>query len=221
MDYPKLTAEELVEECTTAGTPQAWEEFVRRFQPLVAGVVVRTAQRYRESYTDLVDDLVQETFLRLCTDEWKRLREFHSRHEGAIYGFMKAVARTVTLDYFKAQYTVKRGAAARRGVDFHAAVQTAAQNEVLEDHVLFREIEQRLAQIAQTATEKLVFLLYYRHGFTTKAIATIPGIHLSQKGVESCLYRLARQLQRELVGTCQTITQKESSGDSLSLGDRV
>jgi RNA polymerase sigma-70 factor (ECF subfamily) len=198
MDYPSLTAEELVRECTNGGSPEAWKEFVRRFQPLIAGVVVRAARRYGELGMALVDDLVQETYLRLCTEEWKRLREFRHHREEAVYGFMKAVARTVTLDYFKAQYTGKRGAGMRSGSDFDLILKMTGQRRSVESQILAREIDERLAQIADTARDRQIFLLYYRQGFTTKAIAEIPGIELSQKGVESCLQRLTRQLQREL-----------------------
>jgi RNA polymerase sigma-70 factor (ECF subfamily) len=198
MDYANLTAEELVRECTHVGSPEAWKEFVRRFQPLIAGVVVCTARRYGELCMALVDDLVQETYLRLCTEEWKRLREFQYYREGTVYGFMKAVARSVTLDYFKAQYTGKRGAGIRGGSDFDLVLKMAGQHRSMEDQILAREIDERLAHIADTARDRQIFLLYYRQGFTTKAIAEIPGIELSQKGVESCLQRLTRQLQREL-----------------------
>jgi RNA polymerase sigma-70 factor (ECF subfamily) len=198
MDYPSLTAEELIEECTSAGKLDAWKEFVRRFQPLIAGVVVRTAQRYGKFGPALVDDLVQETYLRLCIAEWKRLREFQSHNQGTVYGFMKAVARTVTLDYFKAQYAGKRGAGVGNSPNLESALRTAALRDSLEDQVLVNEIDDRFAQIAETARDRRIFLLYYRQGFTTKAIAEIPGIGLSQKGVESCLQRLTRQLQREM-----------------------
>jgi RNA polymerase sigma-70 factor (ECF subfamily) len=200
MDYPNLTAEELIEECTHSAKPEAWKEFVRRFQPLIAGVVLRTAKRYGQLSVPLVDDLVQETYLRLCTDEWKLLRKFRSRGDGSIYGFMKTVARTVALDYFKAQYSGKRGAGVLSRGDFQIALQRAAKKQVLENQVLVREIDKRLAQIAATPRDKQIFILYYRHGLTTKAIAELLGTNLSQKGVESCLLRLTRQLQRELAG---------------------
>src|SRR5438309_1998726 len=109
MDCSSLTSQELVTQCIRAGTPDLWKEFVERFQPLIAGVVARTAQRYGPVFAALVDDLVQETYLKLCTDEWRRLREFESRHPDALYGFLKAVARTVALDHFKGQLAAKRG----------------------------------------------------------------------------------------------------------------
>lgn len=200
MNYESLTTAELIEECTNKEKPEAWKEFVRRFQPLIAGVVVRTAQRYGQVSVSVADDLVQETYLKLCTAEWKPLREVQ-RQGGNIYGFMKAVARTVALDYFKAQYAEKRGAGVRSQTDCDVALRTATQTGSVDDQILVREIDKLAVQIAETARDRKIFLLYYKHGLTAKAIAAISEINLSQKGVESCLLRLTRQLQRQLNGT--------------------
>jgi RNA polymerase sigma-70 factor (ECF subfamily) len=58
-------------------------------------------------------------------------------------------------------------------------------------------------RITETERDKLVFLLYYRQGFTAKAIAELPGIQLSEKGVESCLLRLTRHLRQHIVGSAK------------------
>ena len=212
MDYSTSSAEELVEECAHTGRPEAWKEFVRRFHPVIAGVVVTTATRCGGLCAAVVDDLVQETYLRLCTQEWRRLREFQSYREGAIFGFMKVVARTVTLDYLKAQHTSKRGAEARARTDMESALRTAARDLTLEEHILVREVKDRLGQIEASTRDRLIFFLYFQHGLTTKAIAAIPGIELSQKGVESCLYRLTRLLQRELIGPAGRFSPEKFPG---------
>src|SRR5438105_15838576 len=108
MNYTVLSSQDLLKECVTQAEAPAWQEFVRRFQPLIAGVVARTASRWGAVSAALVDDLVQETYLKLCTEEFRRLREFESRHDDAIYGFLKAVAYTVTMDYFKVHNPAKR-----------------------------------------------------------------------------------------------------------------
>lgn len=219
MDYRNLSAEKLIEECTHAAKPEAWKEFVRRFQPLITGVVVRTAERYGQVSMAVVDDLVQETYLRLCTEEWRLLRNFRSRGDGSIYGFMKTVARTVALDYFKAQYSDKRGARVLSRANFERTLRSAARRESVEDQILVGEIDRRLDHIARTSRDKQIFLLYYRHGLTTKAIAEILGTNLSQKGVESCLQRLTRQLQHELVTHRVAVMGQEESRNSRSLAE--
>src|SRR5205807_605590 len=109
MDYTALTPQELVKACTTMGNNIAWTEFVRRFQPLIASVIEKTARRCIPVSAALIDDLVQETYLRLCENQCRYLRTFESRHKEAIYGFIKVVAATVTMDYFRSQKARKRG----------------------------------------------------------------------------------------------------------------
>lgn len=170
---------------------EVWAEFVSRFQPLIAGVVARTARRWVPVTATLVDDLVQETYLKLCSEEFRRLREFQSRHEDAIYGYLKAIAYTVTLDYFKVHYAAKRGANLRSDKDFDDFMRVEGKENSIEDNVLQQELEGVAREIAEGERDKLVFLLYYRQGFTTSKIARIPGIGLSQKGVETCCLPVA------------------------------
>ncbi len=203
MNYSSLSSQELLKVCVTQAGAEAWEEFVRRFQPLIAGVVARTAMRWTDVSAGLVDDLVQETYLKLCTDEFRRLREFENRFEDAIYGFLKAVAYNVTMDYFKVRHATKRGSQLLSKADFDTALQTASKENSVEDQVLLQEIEDLVNRITETDRDKLVFLLYYRQGFTAKAIAELPGIELGEKGVESCILRLTRQLRQHIVGSAK------------------
>lgn len=201
MDYQSLSSPDLIQQCVTNADATAWQEFVRRFQPLIAGVVARTAMRWTMVSATLVDDLIQETYLKLCAEEFRRLREFESRHEDAIFGFLKMVAYNVTMDYFKVQHASKRGAALLTDSDPEFALQTKGQMSSAEDQVLLREIDDLMGRITASSRDKMVFLLYYRQGFTAKAIAEIPGIELTAKGVESCLLRLTVQLREHMAGT--------------------
>lgn len=200
IDYEKLCAADLIKECVVSKQAEAWEEFVRRFQPLIAGVVARTAARWMPVTAALVDDLVQETYLKLCIEGFRRLATFESRHEDAIYGYLKAIAYTVTLDHFKMHFRTKRGARLRVNADFDNFLRVAARKSSLEEDILLKEIESVAQQAAEGKRDELIFELYYRQGFSTRSIAEIPSIGLSQKGVESCLHRLTARLKKRVVG---------------------
>jgi len=43
-----------------------------------------------------------------------------------------------------------------------------------------------------------IFWLYYRHGFTAKAISQLPSIGLKVKGVESTLLRLTKLVRSRM-----------------------
>jgi DNA-directed RNA polymerase specialized sigma24 family protein len=68
----------------------------------------------------------------------------------------------------------------------------------------------RLAVGQNLERDRRVFWLYYRVGLTANAIASLPAIGLSTKGVESTILRLTRLLRQELAadrprpGACTT-----------------
>jgi RNA polymerase sigma-70 factor (ECF subfamily) len=191
-----LSGAEVLNACLESGSNAAWTEFVRRFQPLVASVILRTARRYREPRPELVDDLVQETFLRLCRDDCKVLRQFESRHEDAIFGFLKVVAASVAMDHFR-----YRGAKKRFGEvpdESGTLIDTIATSSTdVENKLLLNETAVLLERVTQSKRDRTIFWLYYQQGFTAKEIAQLPGIELSVKGIESCIYRLTQAIRQE------------------------
>src|SRR5260370_12056238 len=59
----------------------------------------------------MVEDLAQETYLKLCADKCRLLLDFAERHpEAAVLGYIKTIAINVTLDCFKSLHSKKRGA---------------------------------------------------------------------------------------------------------------
>jgi RNA polymerase sigma-70 factor (ECF subfamily) len=61
----------------------------------------RTARRWGETSLQIIDDLVQDIFLKLCSNRARLLREFQLDHPNAIFGFLKLVAVNVANDHFK------------------------------------------------------------------------------------------------------------------------
>ena len=65
---------------------------------------------------------------------------------------------------------------------------------------LIGEIDQRLAA-TETDRDRNIFWLYYRQGYTARDIASIPNLGLTQKGVESCIYRLTQSVRNTVAGS--------------------
>jgi RNA polymerase sigma-70 factor (ECF subfamily) len=124
------------------------------------------------------------------------LRDFQAHHEEAIFGYIKVVATSVALDHFRARATQKRKGEVEADA---AALDSAVSSTSIENSVLLSQIENRLA-MTESERDRAIFWLYYREGYTAKDIASIPGIGLSQKGVESCIYRLTQLLRSVLSG---------------------
>jgi RNA polymerase sigma-70 factor (ECF subfamily) len=196
MSMHEQTAAELIAVCLDTGSESAWQQLVGRFQPLIASVVLRTIRRCDHPNHNLVDDLVQETFVRLCRDNCKVLREFHHRHEAAIFGYVKVVAASVANDHFRALNAQKR--AGEVAVDPEILGSFAATGASAEDSLLLREVESCLESITENKRDREVFWRYYRQGLTAVEIAALPGMDLSAKGIESCLLRLLKSLRGQM-----------------------
>jgi len=207
MDYASLSPEELVLACGQSDDAAAWREFVRRFHRLIATVALRIARRWGEPSPQLVDDLVQETYLKLCADNFHKLRDFKSQHPDAFYGYLKVVTANLVYDHFKAANSSKRGSGmvkvaadtpVAHGIDSFGAGSSVKNTE---RGILLREIDGMLTRLAagpQLQRTRRVFWLYYRVGLTANAIAALPYIGLSTKGVESTILRLTRLLRQEM-----------------------
>ena len=204
MDYGSTVANELAELCANAGNQAAWQEFVRRFQRPIARVVLRTARGWGEPSTSLVDDLVQETFLHLCSDNCSLLRSFVSREPDSIVGYLKVIATNITHDHFRAQASLKRGGGLRRVEDDTDQTERLPVPESLTKAV---EIDLQIAEIERMVQslavddlperDRTIFWLHYRQGFSAREISEISAFRLTIKGVESSIHRttnLVRQL---------------------------
>ena len=203
LDFRSLSPEDLVDACLQTREEATWAEFVRRFRPLISTVVLRTARNWGVTSPHQLDDLVQETYLKLCAEDCRLLKNFRSRHPGAIFGFLKVVTANVVHDHFKAFCAAKRGSGTvSTRLPYADPIECNPQNNpadaglsMIEQTILLQEIDRCLVRCV--AAEELprsrrIFWLYYRCGLSARAIASLPNIALSTKGVESTLLRLNR-----------------------------
>jgi RNA polymerase sigma-70 factor (ECF subfamily) len=204
MDPRKLSAQELVSYCLDSQDQAGWTEFVRRFQPLIAGVVTKCVFKRIRPKPALIDDLVQETYLKLCANDFKALRNFKYRHDNGFFGFLKVVAANVVEDFFRETDSKKRGSGREDenidDVKIPAPANPRSSNPA-ELAILIHEIQEALAELAgepNFTRDYTIFWLYYRQGLTSKAISELPAIGLGVKGVESTLLRLTRLVRAKL-----------------------
>jgi RNA polymerase sigma-70 factor (ECF subfamily) len=228
MDYPRMSPEELIRACVQEGSEAAWSEFIRRFHPLIAGVAFRIARRWGEDSPQMIEDLVQETYLKLCSQGMEVLRNFRSAHQDAIFGFVKVFTANLVHDHFKASTSEKRGGTViSTSVDehksSHSEINPRSNAETLDRELLIKEIDACLQSVVpgpNAQRDRRIFWLYYRVGLPAREIAALPTVGLSIKGVESTLLRLTRQVRERLLprdeknsGTClqeKGIQQAES-----------
>jgi RNA polymerase sigma-70 factor (ECF subfamily) len=166
-------------------------------------VVTKTIRRWVTLNPNLIDDLVQETYLKLCLNNFRALRQFVSRHENALFGFLKVVALNTVQDHFRSSYSRKRGTGmgeAQLDCSAFSAVLNCPSEDV-ERGILLQANDKCLdAHIHSPnfARDRVIFWLYYRHGLTAKAISRLPPIRLSVKGVESTILRLVHLVRLKM-----------------------
>jgi RNA polymerase sigma-70 factor, ECF subfamily len=194
----------VLENCLLSGDDALWTTFIHHSQPVLARVIVRALRRRAGSASpQLVDDLVQDAYLKLCANDFRALREFQCDHECAIYGFLKVVAMHVVHDHFRSSWSLKRGRGLEevyldQAISIHAGDTCGLSST--DKKILLREIRDFFSTRCgppAPSRDCAIFWLYYRYGLTSKAIAGISFLGLSVKGVESALLRLRRQIRAE------------------------
>ena len=191
MNWTELSDRELVENCLQSMGTEAWGEFLRRFQPLIARVVTKSIRRWSRPTGNLVDDLVQSSLRKICDNNCRALQGFRWMHENSFRGFLKVVASNVVQDHFR-KYPPTRVEEDLEEVG----------PEVLKTEPFIRVETEALVYKLTTCLQKLLsseadfkrdlamFLLYYRYGLTAKEIS---GLYpLTVKAVENTLLRLVR-----------------------------
>jgi len=177
-----------------------WVEFWHRFQPVIARTIRRRILRYtRRVDPGWVDDLVQDTFFKICKDNYKVLRNFEFWHENAFPGFLKVMAAHVVEDDIRKRNSEKEG-----GGQPHENIDDLLQPPSDRSHgvgsifngIRMNEIEnclQRRKGEPNFVRDCKIFRLYYHDGFTALEISQLPDIGLKNvKGVESALLRLIK-----------------------------
>lgn len=191
--------EELTALCAAARKEEVWAEFVAHTRAAIGTVCGRVARRWGARDPALVEELVQETYAKLLAGP--TLRGFQPRGPGSALGFVKVVAAGVAHDHFKQRIAQKRGGGAQ-DLDWEQVEPTLAAAAPSADQALLHaEIEACLASLAGGATVRrdlLIFQMHYRLGMTAGAIASIPALELSPKGVESALARMIRLIRQRL-----------------------
>jgi RNA polymerase sigma-70 factor, ECF subfamily len=204
--YSCLSAADLIRACAESDDGAAWEEFVARFHKAIAVSIARSAYQWGKDPAQVVDDLVQETYLKLCVDKCRLLLCFAQAHsEDVVTGYIKTIAINVARDHFKSLYSQKRGGGETDQLheDFQPAAQSRGSGgaEAMDREIFLNQVHEQLQTCAAGSNQErdcLIFWFYYLQGMTARAIAGLATIKLTAKGVEAVIFRLTRCLREHL-----------------------
>jgi len=205
--HSSISVEELIRSCAESNNGEAWEEFVVRFHRPISLSIVRTAYQWGGIPRQVVDDLVQETYLKLCADKCSLLLNFAAKHPEAVAGYIKTIAVNAAHDYFKSLRSQKRGsgevAQLLEDVEPVTRPGSLGGQDAMEREVLLKEINRCLETCSEgpdQERDRLIFWLYHQQGMSAEAIAALPTVGLTAKGVESAIRRLTHLVREQVVG---------------------
>jgi RNA polymerase sigma-70 factor (ECF subfamily) len=196
MDYSSLSCDKLVRACVDTANTGAWQEFICRYGKCIDLTILRTLRRYGETRREIIEELAQETYIKICLDDCRLLRNFEFRHENAFPGMLKVVARNVTLDYLRK--LPKPGLIVDCDITDMAGFlpdPRPSPQDIAKRKQQFEQFDDTLAE-AFSQRDRDIFWLYWRQGFAAREIADLKiyksdkGVYLTEKGVESILHRM-------------------------------
>jgi RNA polymerase sigma-70 factor (ECF subfamily) len=169
----------------------------------VAHTAAACASNGRAADREAIEDLTQDALLKLCRNNFAILREVIDKPDAVIEAFVKVTVGNLIRDEFRKERSLRRRPPAGLVSDADLLGQFVDERPAanIERSVLIREIDeilQRHLTGPNAARDRRVFWLFYRHELTAKAIAAVPTIGLTDKGVESALLRLKILVKEEL-----------------------
>jgi RNA polymerase sigma-70 factor (ECF subfamily) len=210
---------ELIKACADSNDGAAWQEFVARFHRPVCLSILRIASRWGASPQQVVDDLAQETYLKLCADGCRLLRSFAEDHPDQVENYIRTIAINAAHDHFKSVYSKRRGSGkvAQLSEDADRMVESGSfgGHTIMEREVLLKEIDDCLQTYSTGPDQErdwLIFWLYYRQGISAREIADLPTVQLTAKGVESAIFRLTRLVRERVANLRNRASLGEGEG---------
>jgi DNA-directed RNA polymerase specialized sigma24 family protein len=193
MDIKKLSIRELLQLCLDSGEEDAWTEFLSRIQGPIAAVISRTLGKLGQRST--VDDLVQNTWVKLFDNDRAALRRIRNEHENSIYAYVRSAAFHVAHDFIRGRVP---SVSLEELVAFEPT--NSKWTDVFKD-LRWNEVDRCLKTLSSDPNferDYAIFGLYYKQGYSSREVAEIKRFKLSESGVEGVLLRLTRYVKGKL-----------------------
>lgn len=197
MAQDETSIRDLLHLCLSSDGEEQWREFVRRTQPLVASVIINTVRRWKTPAPSLVDDLIQDTFVKLFANDKKALRVAKNEHENTIFGYLKVIASNVVRDHFR-QPANKADEIEISDAVLPPGPRDRERLEFLQKKEQIKRILEMLSVSETYDRDVGIFWFFYEQGYTAKEISLLPAVGLTVKGVEAVLFRVARFVREKL-----------------------
>jgi len=235
MDYEGLPNNDLIKRCAEQPADRrAWNEFYRRFDDHIRAMVIRYGGLKRLYRQDLVDDLMQDAYVRLVKHDCKALKNFRGENENAIYTFLAFTARTAVDEYAKKRNAKKRRhqdepldkpvspeEGGLRLIDILANPYAPSTDEKLMLESLQQEVEMILGEIIsghEKERDQKIFLCHVYEELTLQQISE--RFALSPKRLRHIITEIKKRLKARPPGGKKTLIAKGFFPDFCVLYNR-
>ena len=95
-----------------------WAPLLERVEPALRATLAGLGRSYGLSLSrDLVDEVIQETYVRLLQNDRRVLRGCKGRTESTILAYLRRVARSTLVDWLRARTALKRDPSSEQSLD--------------------------------------------------------------------------------------------------------
>jgi RNA polymerase sigma factor (sigma-70 family) len=173
-------------DCLETGAPGAWERFIALAKPVVSSAVFAALRRWNCDRSR-AEDLIQDSFVRLCDADCRVLRNFRGQDVAALHAYLRVIAASVAVDRLRAE---PAHAISLDDPESTAPVADDCPARDIERRLLLDRIRRCLA--GSEPRKQWIFWLYHRDGMTPQAISALPTVGMGRSGVETLIYRLTK-----------------------------
>lgn len=199
----------------------AWHEFLRRYQSAIRLFVLRASRsKVASNYSGLSqepasrredeDDLVQNVFLKLISNDCVLLKRFKGETEDSVYRYLSVISSSVVTDYYK---YLRRARRAHRRAYFRNTNEIVSprlniheENQKTERMILVNDLinivedllRQKITRPEIRTRYLSVFKLHILNGLSLTEIRQHSGIKTSRVGIYKMAQRIVRDLRQRL-----------------------
>jgi RNA polymerase sigma factor (sigma-70 family) len=203
----EVSSAELVRECGRKLTDRTlWQELTQRFQNKILRYLMRVLKFHskHDDMAELLAELAQEVYLRLCQNDGTMMQEFRADSNFAVDAFFARVCTSVVVDHLRRSESLKRFGNVV-SIDETRETEMAGRSprdysELNEDAILkWIDVEKVAAEDPDPKNANrnaIIFKLHFIDGLTTEEISEFPGFNLTERGVGSVIARLRKRIRR-------------------------
>lgn len=204
-ELSELTDIQLIRLCAT-NCEASWQEFVSRYQPLLARSATRAYRRFtRGGFPPAwrVAEFVQEVYVRLLKNDLELLRRLRGETESAVKAYLSNISMNTVGDLLREELAQKRFAETSSLADLDIGPQALqlARQFITPEGLAERDLLKLLtnySEASQVNRDLMIFLLHVRAGLTAHEIAEVDFIRLKPASVTSILTRTKNRLRKAL-----------------------